>query len=157
VDLLGGDITPAIQARIFSSPSLKAQADDPFIGALEYAYLNTKVAPLNNVHCRMAIEYAANRVTLQAAYGGPYVAGAIASTVSPPDIVGHKNFDLYEATAKPQGDLVKAKEQLKLSNPGLAGSSRGRSDRPAQGRAATLPASCSAPQRRHHRPLRASH
>jgi peptide/nickel transport system substrate-binding protein len=113
VDLFGTGVQAAARARILSSPSLKAQADDPITGTLLFAYLNTKVAPVNNVHCRAAIEYAANKVSLQTAYGGPY-AGAIASTVSPPNIIGHKNFDLYEATTKPAGDLAKAKEQLRL-------------------------------------------
>ena len=61
--------------------------------------------PLNNVNCRIAVEYAANKINLQTAYGGPYAGGAIASTVAPPNVVGHKNFDLYEAITKPQGDL----------------------------------------------------
>ena len=113
VDMFGSGVQAVTRARILSSPSLKAHADDPVTGGLEFAYLNTKVAPMNNVHCRAAIEYAANKVSLQTANGGPY-AGVIASTVSPPNIIGHKNFDLYEATTKPTGDLAKAKEQLRL-------------------------------------------
>jgi len=42
-----------------------ASSDDPISGFLWYAYLNTVVPPMNNVHCRMAIEYAANKVNLQ--------------------------------------------------------------------------------------------
>jgi peptide/nickel transport system substrate-binding protein len=114
MDITGAGVQAATRARILSSTLLKAHADAPVLGGLEFAYLNTKVAPLTNVHCRIAIEYAANKVTLQTAYGGPYAGGAIASTVSPPNILGHKNFDLYEASTKPMGDLAKAKEQLKL-------------------------------------------
>jgi peptide/nickel transport system substrate-binding protein len=112
VDLAGADVQAASRARIFASSSLKAQADDPFTGLLDFAYINTKVPPLNNVHCRIAVEYAANKVSLQAAYGGPYAGGAIASTMSPPNILGHKNFDLYEATTKPHGDPAKARAEL---------------------------------------------
>src|SRR6266702_3487287 len=72
---------------------------------------NTEVPPLNNVHCRMAIEYAANKATLQTAYGGPE-GGDIASTAMPPNIIGFKSFDLYDALSKPGGDVAAAKQQL---------------------------------------------
>jgi peptide/nickel transport system substrate-binding protein len=114
VDAAGTGVQAAARAKILSSSSLKASSDDPISGFTWFAYINTKVAPLNNVHCRMAIEYAANKTNLQTAYGGPYAGGAIASTVAPPNVVGQKHFDLYEATSKPQGDVAKAKEQLKL-------------------------------------------
>ncbi len=139
VDMAGSGVQAAARAKILSSPTLKAQADDPLSGFLWFAYLNTVVKPMNNVHCRMAIEYAANKVNLQTAYGGPYAGGAIASTVSPPTVVGHKNFDLYEATTKPTGDLAKAKEQLKLCGQpnGFTTGIAYRSDRPKEVAAAT--------------------
>ena len=108
-------------------------------GFLWFAYLNTVVKPLNNVHCRMAIEYAANKVNLQTAYGGQYAGGAIASTVSPPTVVGHKNFDLYEAISKPQGDPAKAKQALQACGQpnGFTTGIGYRSDRPKEVAAAT--------------------
>jgi len=69
------------------------------------------VAPLNNVHCREAIEYAANKNTLQTAYGGPY-GGDIASTAIPPTVNGYSKFDLYNALSMPNGDIASAKQQL---------------------------------------------
>jgi peptide/nickel transport system substrate-binding protein len=139
VDMAGAGVQAAARARILSSVSLKAQADDPVNGFLNFAYINTKVAPLNNVHCRIAIEYAANKVNLQTAYGGAYAGGAIASTVSPPNVVGHKNFDLYEAITKAQGDAAMAKAALKACGH-QAGFTTGiayRSDRPSEVAAAT--------------------
>ncbi len=112
VDMPGTGVQAAARARILSSSSLKAQSDDPISGFLWFAYINTKVAPLNNVHCRMAIEYAANKTNLQTAYGGPFAGGAVASTVAPPNVLGYKKFDLYEATSKPGGDVAKAKSEL---------------------------------------------
>jgi peptide/nickel transport system substrate-binding protein len=114
VDLPGTGVQAAARTKILTSQSLKANADNPINGFLYYFSLVTKVPPLNNVHCRIAIEYAANKTNDQTAYGGPYAGGAIASTVTPPNVVGHKPFDLYEATTKPQGDLTKAKQQLQL-------------------------------------------
>jgi peptide/nickel transport system substrate-binding protein len=139
VDMAGTGVQAAARAKILSSNTLKQSSDNPISGFLWYAYLNTKVAPMNNVHCRMAIEYAANKVNLQTAYGGPYAGGAIASTVAPPNVVGQKHFDLYEATSKPQGDPAKAKEQLKLCGQpnGFNIGMSYRSDRPKEVAAAT--------------------
>ena len=103
VDLPGTGVQAAARARILSSPSLKASADNPLAGFIWFAAINTTVAPLNNMHCRMAVEYAANKIKYQNAYGGP-IGGAIASTVAPPNVVGQKPFDLYEATTQPGGD-----------------------------------------------------
>ncbi len=98
LDAAGTGVQAAARAKILSSPALKAWSDDPISGLFRFAYLNTKVAPLHNVHCREAIEYAADKISLQTAYGGPVAGGDIASTVSPPNVVGQKHFDLYDAT-----------------------------------------------------------
>ena len=78
---------------------------------LWFTYINTKVKPLDSVHCRRAVEYAADKTDFQTAYGGP-IAGDIASTVLPPNLLGYTKFDLYEATTKPNGDLAKARQEL---------------------------------------------
>jgi peptide/nickel transport system substrate-binding protein len=111
VDQAGTGVQAAARARILSSPSLKANADNPVTGFMYFYYINTKVAPLNNIHCRMAIEYAANKTDLQTAYGGP-IAGNIASTAMPPTVRGYTKFDLYSALSKPGGDIAAAKQQL---------------------------------------------
>jgi peptide/nickel transport system substrate-binding protein len=139
VDAAGTGVQAAARAKILSSSTLKASADDPISGFLWFAYLNTKVAPLNNVNCRIAIEYAANKVNQQTAYGGPVAGGQIASTVAPPNVVGQQHFDLYEATTKPQGDPTKAKAALKACGQpnGFTTGIAYRSDRPKEVAAAT--------------------
>ena len=114
VDQGGTGVQTAARARILSTPSLKQNSDDALSGFLWFAYINTKVAPLNNVACRRAIEFAADKQTLQTAYGGPIVGGDIASTVDPPNITGYQKFDLYKALSQPSGDVADAKAQLKL-------------------------------------------
>jgi len=111
VDQAGTGVQAAARAKILSNPSLKANADNPVTGFMYFFYINTKVAPLNNIHCRMAIEYAANKTDLQTAYGGP-IAGNIASTAMPPTVKGYSKFDLYNALSKPGGDIAAAKQQL---------------------------------------------
>jgi peptide/nickel transport system substrate-binding protein len=111
VDQAGTGVQAAARAKILSNPSLKANADNPVTGFMYFFYINTKVKPLDNIHCRMAIEYAANKTDLQTAYGGP-IAGNIASTAMPPTVRGYSKFDLYNALSKPGGDIAAAKQQL---------------------------------------------
>lgn len=137
IDMDGTGVQTAARAKILTSSSLKTDADNALSGFLWFAYLNTKVIP--NVHCREAIEFAANHVTLQDAYGGPIVGGDIASTVMPPNIVGYQKFDLYNALAMPNGDVSAAKAQLKLCGKpsGFSTNIAYRSDRPKEVSAAT--------------------
>jgi peptide/nickel transport system substrate-binding protein len=112
MDLRGLGVQAAAAAKILTTPSLKADADNPVNGFLRFAYINTRVIP--NVHCREAIEYAANKTTLQDAYGGPVLGGQLASTVLPPTVLGYRQFDLYKAISQPAGDVPDAKAQLRL-------------------------------------------
>lgn len=134
VDATGTGVQAAARAQILSSASLKAHADNPLTGFLWFIYINTKVAPLTNVHCRRAVEYAANKVDLQTAYGGPVAGGDIASTVTLPITIGHQKFDLYEATTKPTGDVAKAKAELQACGQpnGFTTGVAYRSDRPKE-------------------------
>ncbi len=139
LDAQGTGVAAAAQARILGSPTLKANADNPFTGRAWFAYLNTKVAPMNNLHCREAVEYAVNKTDVQTAWGGPVAGGAIASTLMPPVIAGYKSFDLYNALSQPTGDLAAAKQQLaQCGQPnGFSTDLSYRSDRPHETAAAT--------------------
>lgn len=111
VDMTGAGAQAAAQAQILQNPALKKNADDVPTGGLAFTYINTKVKPLNNVHCRRAVEYAADKTAFQDAYGGP-LGGDVATTVLPPGLVGYKQFDLYEAATRPHGDLARARQEL---------------------------------------------
>jgi len=134
VDLAGTGVQTAARTKILGSDRVKANADDALSGFLWTANLNTKVAPLDNVDCRKAIEYALDKTTQQAAYGGPIAGGDIASTVLPPNIVGYKKADQYEATTQVHGDLDKAKQELqKCGHPdGFSIGLGERNDRPKE-------------------------
>ena len=138
MDVAGTGVQAAARAKILSSPSLTTQADDPLAGFEWFFYLNTKVAPLNNLACRQAIEYAANKITLQDAYGGS-VGGGLASTAMPPTVIGYQKFDMYEALSKSNGDPVKAKQELAACGQpnGFTTGIAYRADRPKEAAAAT--------------------
>jgi peptide/nickel transport system substrate-binding protein len=112
VDIAGTGVQPASLGRVLGDPNLKAQADNPSVARLWYTSIIGTVAPFDNINCRKAVEYAADRVGYQSAYGGEFAGGAIATTVLVPQIPGYKKFDLYPAGADNKGDVAKAKAAL---------------------------------------------
>jgi peptide/nickel transport system substrate-binding protein len=112
VDVLGTGVQPAALSRVLGDPTLKARADNPLAARLWYTNLIPTVKPLDDIHCRKAIQYGMDRTSYQAAYGGPFAGGDLATTLLPPVIPGHEDFDLYPAGADSKGDLDQAKSEL---------------------------------------------
>jgi peptide/nickel transport system substrate-binding protein len=112
VDSQGSGVQAAARAKVLSNQSLTKNTDNGYGNRLWFVYLDSKVAPLDNVACRQAIEYAANKTTLQNAYGGPVAGGDIASTLLLPGMGGYSAFDLYNAKSQPTGDVTNAKKAL---------------------------------------------
>jgi ABC-type transport system substrate-binding protein/serine/threonine protein kinase len=112
LDASGSGVQDTTQARVFASAALKANADNPLTGTVQFAYLNTQVSPLDNVACRRAVEYAADKTAVQTAFGGPVRGGPIASTVLPPVLPGYQKSDQFEATTMSSGDIAAAKREL---------------------------------------------
>jgi peptide/nickel transport system substrate-binding protein len=134
IDAQGIGVQAATRAKILSNPSLEKDADASPGNREWFTYINTKVAPLNNVACRQAVEYAANKTDLQTAWGGPYAGGQIATTLLLPGMGGYTSFDQYSAKTDPTGDLTAAKAALaKCGHPtGFTVGASYRSDRPAE-------------------------
>jgi peptide/nickel transport system substrate-binding protein len=134
IDAQGIGVQAAARAKILSNPSVKANADVVPGNRAWFTYINTQVAPLNNLACRQAVEYAANKTDLQTAWGGPYAGGQIATTLLLPGMGGYSSFDLYNAKSQPTGDLTAAKAALaKCGKPnGFTVGAAYRSDRPAE-------------------------
>lgn len=111
IDAAGTGVSPAAQAKILSDPNLKKNADNPLTGFLRYAALSNKVKPLDNIHCRKAVIYAADHEAMQTAYGGP-TSGDIATTALPPTVLGYQKADVYGLTTDKNGNIDKAKQEL---------------------------------------------
>jgi len=106
-------VQQAAQAKILLDPSLKKNADEPVTGFIRYFAISTKVAPFDNIHCRLAVQYATDKTALQTARGGADAGGDIATNMLPPNILGHEDsLDPFNTkSGKPQID--KAKDELK--------------------------------------------
>jgi peptide/nickel transport system substrate-binding protein len=112
VDVAGLGIQPAAQARILQDPNLKQNADNPLTIRLWYTSISPTVPPLDNIECRKAIMYAMDRTGFQTAFGGQFAGGDLATTVLPPTIPGHTDFDLFPNGPDHKGDLDAAKKSL---------------------------------------------
>jgi peptide/nickel transport system substrate-binding protein len=106
----GTGVGPAAQGKILANPTLKANTDAANTTRLWFSVLNADVAPLDNIHCRNAVEYAVDKTGYQRAYGGN-TGGDIATNLMPPVIPGAEQFNNFPS-ADNTGDLAKAKDEL---------------------------------------------
>jgi peptide/nickel transport system substrate-binding protein len=112
-DLAGTGVGSAMQTQLLAGgDAAKAQADNPTLARLWYTSINPHVKPFDNVNCRIAVEFAADKAGYQAGFGGPVAGGDIATGMIPPVIPGFQKFDLYPAGSDNTGDLDKAKAAL---------------------------------------------
>ncbi|GAA1689257.1 ABC transporter substrate-binding protein [Nonomuraea maheshkhaliensis] len=133
LDIPGTGLQPAALGKVLPDPALKARTDNPTIPRLWYVSVIPDNPPLDNVECRKAVMWAADRVANQTSYGGPLAGGDIATNVMPPPIVGQEKFDLY-ATPENKGDVEKAKQALTACGQpnGFSTTMAFRSDRPRE-------------------------
>ncbi|MEV4944967.1 ABC transporter substrate-binding protein [Streptomyces sp. NPDC053755] len=111
LSVMSSGLSPASRARVLRDPKLKENADNPHTGYVRYVALASKVKPLDNIHCRKAVLYAADLTALATARGGP-AAGSRQSTMLPPTIAGSDGYDPFgRADGKPRTE--KAKEELR--------------------------------------------
>ena len=96
-----------------TTPEIKARSDNGPGVAMRYISIQQEVAPLNNVHCRRAVQYAADKVALQYARGGPVAGGKIEGSMVVPSLNSYeKDYIPYPSGADNKGNLDKAKEEL---------------------------------------------
>ncbi|MGE5829597.1 MAG: ABC transporter substrate-binding protein [Micromonosporaceae bacterium] len=111
MDIAGTGVQAATQSKIVNDANNKKHADLAQLARLWYISINPDVAPLDNIHCRKAVELAADHEGYLRAYGGQY-GGEIATNMMPPTIPGAQKSDLYNFLAKPNGDADAAKKEL---------------------------------------------
>jgi peptide/nickel transport system substrate-binding protein len=112
VAISGLGVTAETRAQLVNDPNLKKFADSSAQARTWFTAMNSDVAPFDNEHCRKAVMYAADKEGYLRAYGGAN-GGEIATNLMPKMIPGFKEIDLYEAKSKPNGDIDKAKAELK--------------------------------------------
>lgn len=114
LDLAGFGVQPAAQQRILADVELRANTDNPLTGFTWIFCMSQNVAPLDDIHCRRAVQLATDKPAMQAAYGGS-VGGDVATTVLPPTMPGHQHFDRYPMSTDGGPDFDAARAELVLS------------------------------------------
>lgn len=113
LEIEGTGVQPTAVASILRDETQKKNADNPSTGFTRYITIQEKVPPFDNIECRKAVQYAANKVALQGARGGPIAGGDIAGQMLPPTLPAYKKFTQYDSGTDNTGDLEKAKAALK--------------------------------------------
>lgn len=102
-------------ARTTALRDHKGNLDNGQTGFIRYAVFPQTVKPFDNIECRKAVIYAADKKSLQTARGGPQAGGDVAPNMLPAGIKGSDpTYDPYEVLkndSKP--NLEKAKAALK--------------------------------------------
>jgi peptide/nickel transport system substrate-binding protein len=134
VDLAGTGVQTATLPQVLNNPTNKVNADNPHSLRLWYTSINPTVAPFDNIDCRKAVMYAADKTAYQNAYGGPLAGGDIATSLMPPFIPGYQKTDEFPDGADHTGDLTKAKAALAACGKpnGFSTNMAYRSDRPKE-------------------------
>src|SRR5262249_51018583 len=107
LDLTGAGLQPDAAARTLADPALAGRVDNPTNGDLRLVAMPLTVPPMNNVHCRRAVQYAADKAAVKQAMGGDYAA-ALATTLWPRDLPGYPASARYPAGPDNHGDLARA-------------------------------------------------
>ncbi|MFB6549747.1 ABC transporter substrate-binding protein [Streptomyces sp. NPDC056405] len=114
LDLAQTGLSP--QGRTTALKEHKGNLDNPVSGYIRYASFPQNVKPFDNIHCRKAVLYGADHVSLQTARGGPVAGGDIGTNMLPPSVPGSEGqkYDPYGmAGENKKGNVEKAKEELK--------------------------------------------
>lgn len=114
LDLAQTGLSP--QGRTTALKEHKGNLDNPVSGYIRYASFPQNVKPFDNIHCRKAVLYGADHVSLQTARGGPVAGGEIGTNMLPPSVPGSEGqkYDPYGmAGENKKGNVEKAKEELK--------------------------------------------
>lgn len=112
IDVEGRGIQHSARDAILADPALRARADNPATGFLQYITVQTCVPPFDNVHARRAVFYASDKAALLEARGGDGVGGSLATSLIPPTLPSHTGHDRYPCGADRTGDLAAARAEL---------------------------------------------
>ncbi|MGQ0573521.1 MAG: ABC transporter substrate-binding protein [Pseudonocardia sp.] len=106
----GSGVQAAAQGKILADQALRANTDSALTSRTWFSVLSASVPPLDNIECRKAVLYAADKSGYQRAYGGA-TGGDIATSLLPPVIPGAVSYDPFGSPGN-TGDLDKARQSL---------------------------------------------
>jgi len=102
---LDADVSSQFVQQVINDPDLSARAVSGFAGATRYFAINVRKEP--TLGCRQALEYAFDKRSWRFEAGGA-VFGDLATSIIPPNLLSHENFDIYDTTTLQDGNQPKA-------------------------------------------------
>ncbi|MEP7054535.1 MAG: ABC transporter substrate-binding protein [Actinomycetota bacterium] len=111
VEATGSGLLPTAASRVLKDPVLVREVRTAVQSRILLAFINPEIAPLDNLDCRKAILYAADRGAYQQAYGGS-VEADIATSLLPPGYTGSAPPDPYKVADHPTGDVDRGRQSL---------------------------------------------
>ncbi|NUP24693.1 MAG: ABC transporter substrate-binding protein [Streptomyces sp.] len=118
INLEGRGLQHAAQGRVTADDVLRSHTDNPRTSFLHFVAMQPHIPPFDDVHVRRAVHYAADRLLLQEARGGPVTGGDLTTALFPPRLPAHQDLDPYPSGPDLRGDLDAARAELKAA--GLA-------------------------------------
>jgi len=110
-DVSGSGLQPDGAARAMADPATTARLDAPTTGTVRFVAMPASVPPLDDVHCRRAVQYALDKAVVKEALGGEYAA-ALATTLWPRALPGYPAAAPYPSGPGNHGDPDAARAEL---------------------------------------------
>ena len=107
---LDADVAPNFLQQVLNDPDLSKRTVSGSFGGVRYFAIN--MHRIKKLECRQALVYAFNKRKYLRAMGGSTF-GDIATTMIPPQLAAHEDFDTYHSKSNPEGDIGRAADLLK--------------------------------------------
>ncbi|MPZ29004.1 MAG: hypothetical protein GEV12_22050 [Micromonosporaceae bacterium] len=107
--LLDWDIAPTFLQQVMTDPELSQRVASGPTGAVRYLAVNTEKIP--DQRCRQALAYAINKRKFRSMFGGSLL-GELATSMVPPNLRAHQEFDHYGTGEFPDGQPDRAQQIL---------------------------------------------
>jgi peptide/nickel transport system substrate-binding protein len=105
--VLDQNASPNFIQQVVNDPELLSRAITGSTGAVRYMAINTN--RIKDQACREALIYAFNKRKYRAVNGGSVTAD-YATSMIPPDVRAHKDFDVFDTIKNPEGNVAKAQQ-----------------------------------------------
>jgi len=99
--MLDTNVAPNFLQQVINDTDLINRAITGRTGAVRYMAISTRNVP--DIECRRALVYAFNKRKWRAINGGS-ATGDYATTMIPPDLRAHKDFDVFSTLTNPEGE-----------------------------------------------------
>ncbi|HSV68292.1 MAG TPA: ABC transporter substrate-binding protein [Mycobacteriales bacterium] len=113
LDVTGAGLQPDAVLRVTRDPALAARTDNPANGNLRLVALPSTVPPMDNAHCRRAVQLAVDKAAVKIGLGGDFGA-MLATTLWPRTLPGYPATAPYPSGEGNHGDLATARAELRL-------------------------------------------